>query len=151
MYTSQVYITVRTEPKVRKCLVPFAKVNLHFIHVHDTLILLNPIINSIHDLFCNCNNFPVFSKKNAIWINISMLVYLLTINMENALVFRKHELRGRHITMTLTNHKQRFSLLLVSDGMSQNILSQTFDVIQSDVANVLEFFIKSAAKMVEHA
>ena len=40
----------------------------------------------------------------------------------------------QQITMALTNHKGRCSRRWGSDGISQNILSQIFEDIQSDVA-----------------
>ena len=48
-------------------------------------------------------------------------------NIENGLFFTKRVCQEQRITMILTN--------CISDGISQNILSQIFDVIQSDIAS----------------
>ena len=67
-------------------------------------------------------------------IIIPIRMYSLTIDFESALFFTKREHHDGCITTTLTNHKQCCSLGWVSDGISQNLLSQNFDVVQSDIA-----------------
>ena len=73
-------------------------------------------------------------QKKSLNIVISILMHLLTVNIENALFFPKREHHERQITSTLTNHKQQLLMTLywVFDSISLNILSQCFDVIRSN-------------------
>ena len=57
-------------------------------------------------MICDRTYNDILPQMKNLNIVMAILMYFLTINIENALFFTKRESRERYITMTLTNHKR---------------------------------------------
>ena len=78
------------------------------------------------------NNIP--PQMKILNMVILILMQFLTFIRQNYIILHRIQVRQERKTTTLTNYKRCYSWHRVFNGMSQNILSQILDVIQSDVA-----------------